>query len=45
MYMVTVAGSALGTAFGFLRWEWPIMLANAARFCLAGFVLLMNMHT
>ncbi|MFP3547021.1 SemiSWEET transporter [Rhizobium sp. SIMBA_035] len=44
MYIVTVIGFALWTAFGLLRREWPIILTNAACFCLAGFILIKKLR-
>ncbi|NTA13846.1 SemiSWEET family sugar transporter [Agrobacterium tumefaciens] len=39
MYVLTVTGFSLWTAFGFLRGEWPIILTNSICFCLSGIVL------
>lgn len=39
MYVLTVTGFSLWTAFGFVRGEWPIILTNSICFCLSGIVL------
>ncbi len=39
MYVLTITGFSLSTAFGFLRGEWPIILTNSICFCLSGIVL------
>jgi len=44
MYMVTVIGFALWTAFGFLRGEWPIILTNASCLCLSAYILLRKLR-
>lgn len=40
MYVLTVTGFALWTAFGVLKAEWPIIITNAICFCLSAFILL-----
>lgn len=42
MYLLTVMGFALWTAFGFLREEFPIILTNSICFCLSAFILTMK---
>lgn len=44
MYGLTVFGLALWTAFGLLRSEWPIILANAICCCRSGFILLKKLR-
>lgn len=43
MYSVTVAGFAFWTAFGVLKWEWPIIVTNAVCFCFSAFILAMTL--
>jgi MtN3 and saliva related transmembrane protein len=45
MYLLTVTGFALWTLFGLLRNELPIVLANAASFCLSTFILSVKLHS
>jgi MtN3 and saliva related transmembrane protein len=45
MYAVTVIGFALWTTFGMLRQEWPIIVTNAACFCLAGYILIRKLRS
>ena len=42
MYVITVVGFALWTAYGILLQRWPIILTNAICFVLAGFILAMR---
>jgi MtN3 and saliva related transmembrane protein len=44
MYLLTVTGFALWTLSGLLRNELPIILANAACFCLSTFILGVKLH-
>ena len=39
MYFLTVTGFALWTAFGSMKGEIPIILANSICFCLSAFIL------
>lgn len=43
MYMLTVSGFALWTAYGILLAKWPIIITNAICFVLAGFILTMKL--
>lgn len=43
MYMLTVTGFALWSAFGIMRMEWPIILTNTVCFCLSTFILIMKL--
>ncbi len=45
MYFVTVVGFALWTTFGIMKQEWPIILTNAACFCLAGYILIRKLRS
>jgi len=45
MYLLTVTGFALWTLFGLLRNELPIILVNAACFCLSTFILCVKLHS
>lgn len=45
MYMLTVFGFALWSAFGILRGEWPIILTNSICFCLSGYILIRKLRT
>lgn len=42
MYVVTVTGFALWTAYGILLNEWPLIVTNIICFVMAGFILLMK---
>jgi MtN3 and saliva related transmembrane protein len=42
MYVVTVAGFSLWLAFGIMRGEWPITIANSVCLVLSAFILLMT---
>ena len=43
MYVVTVAGFALWTAFGILKGEWPIIITNSVCCTLSAFILAMKL--
>jgi MtN3 and saliva related transmembrane protein len=42
MYVVTVTGFALWTAYGFLRGGWPIVVSNAVCLALAATILVLK---
>jgi MtN3 and saliva related transmembrane protein len=41
-YLLTVSAFALWTSFGWLRQEWPLVVANAICLALSSFILLMK---
>ena len=43
MFLVLVTGLALWLAFGVLKGEWPIILANGVTLMLAGAILLFKL--
>jgi MtN3 and saliva related transmembrane protein len=43
MYLITVAGFACWTAYGFLLGQWPIIVTNSICFSLSGFILVMKL--
>ncbi|MGE3334032.1 MAG: SemiSWEET family sugar transporter [Rhodospirillaceae bacterium] len=43
MFVLTVTGFALWTAYGVLLGKWPIIITNAICFVLAGFILMMKL--
>lgn len=43
MYLATVTGFAMWTAFGVLKGEWPIIITNAVCFGLSAFILMMKL--
>lgn len=43
MYLVTVCGFALWTAYGILLGEWPLIVTNSICFGLSGFILTMKL--
>jgi MtN3 and saliva related transmembrane protein len=44
MFSVTMTAFALWTAFGLLQRSWPIALANAVCFVLAGGIVALRLH-
>ncbi len=44
MYMVTVTGFVLWTAYGVLQHSWPIWLSNAINLSLAGTILALRVR-
>ena len=43
MYTIFTTGVGLWLVYGFLKQDWPLMLANSATFCLAGSVLVLKL--
>lgn len=43
MYVVTVTGFVLWTAFGLFKNEWPIIITNSVCAVLSGFILVMKL--
>ncbi|MGV2103900.1 SemiSWEET family sugar transporter [Rhizobium sp. 21-4511-3d] len=44
MYILTVAGFALWTTFGFMKGEVPIIFANSICFCLSAYILVAKLR-
>jgi MtN3 and saliva related transmembrane protein len=42
MYVITVVGFALWTAYGVMNWQWPLIVPNAICLALSGFILAMK---
>ncbi|MGE4220586.1 MAG: SemiSWEET family sugar transporter [Alphaproteobacteria bacterium] len=45
MYMVTVLGFALWTAYGVMLMQWPLIITNSICLTLSAFILLMKLLT
>ena len=43
MYTIFTTGVALWLLYGYVKQDWPIMLANAVTLCLAGSVLMLKL--
>jgi len=43
MYCIFTAGVGLWLIYGYLKQDWPLILANAVTFCLAGSVLVLKL--
>lgn len=43
MYTIFTTGVGLWLVYGFLKQDWPLILANAVTFCLAGLVLILKL--
>lgn len=43
MYMLTVSGFALWTAYGVFLGAWPVIVTNSVCLVLAGFILMMKL--
>jgi MtN3 and saliva related transmembrane protein len=43
MYVITVAGFALWTAYGILGRQWPLIIPNTICLGLSGFILFMKL--
>lgn len=43
MYILTVSGFTLWTAYGVLKGAWPLIVSNGICWCFAAFILLMKL--
>lgn len=44
MYSIFTTGVGLWLVYGFLKHDWPLIMANAVTFCLAGVVLVLKLN-
>jgi MtN3 and saliva related transmembrane protein len=42
MYFIFTSGVAMWLVYGLLKYDWPIIVANAITLCLAGMVLILK---